>query len=184
MRKIRYNIAEKKKIDVVKFGIFGFIAVAAAMVFILLGVGNLWSSDKRVQLEKEKTRQDLEEIDRLTAETTNLKEGVKRKKAEWKKRVAFANLLINGKAYSSIRKLEVLEKELPEGVFFTQLHLNADTPGNIQVSIAADSLHRLIEAYKNFSKFRPVIKDQDEDEGLFRAALLLHLQTKNKKNKK
>ncbi len=53
MWKIRYNIAENKKIDYVKFAFFSSVVVLISLLFVMLGVGNLWSSDKRVKEQKE-----------------------------------------------------------------------------------------------------------------------------------
>lgn len=181
MRKIRYNIAENKKINFMKFGLFSLIVVVISLVFVVLGVGNLWSSDKRARDQKEQLIKDRQEIEKLTRETARLKQDVQNKKKDWKKRITFANLLIKGKQYSAVAKLDLLEKHLPEGVFITNVALNAENPGVLQVNIAADSLARLIETYNSFSTYRPTIKDETEEEGLLKAALILHLTAKKKK---
>lgn len=180
MRKIRYNIAENKKIDFLKFGLFSLIVVLISLVFMVLGVGNLWTSDKRARDQEEQLIKDRQEIEKLTRETVRLKKDVQNKKRDWKKRVTFANLLIKARHYSAVAKLDILEKHLPEGVFITNVVLNVDNPGVLQVNIAADSLARLIETYNSFSTYRPTIKNETEEEGLLKANLILHLKTKKK----
>jgi hypothetical protein len=181
MRKIRYNIAENKKINFLKFGLFSLFVVVISLVFVMLGVGNLWSSDKRARDQKEQLIKDRQEIETLTRETAQLKQDVQNKKKGWKKRVSFANLLIKGRHYSAVAKLDILEKHLPEGVFITNVILDVENPGVLQVNISADSLARLIETYNSFSKYRPTIKNETEDEGLLKADLILHLKAKKKK---
>ncbi len=181
MRKIRYNIAENKKIDYLKFGIVSALVLVISFVFIILGVGNLWSSDKRAQDQEAALLKAEGEIEKLTKETEHLKEDVKRKKSLWRRRVKFANELIKEKEFSIIDQLNILEKHLPEGVFFTGFSVNIDNSSNLKVGLAASSLHRLIEAYEAFSGFRKTVKNEIEDEGLFKAALILNLKPRAKK---
>lgn len=175
MRKIRYNIAEKKKVDYLKFGVVSVFVLVISFVFIMLGIGNLWSSDQRAQDQEVALKKAELEIEKLTKETDHLKSDVTRKKSIWRQRVKFANSLIKEKEFSVIKSLNVLEKHLPEGVFFTQFAINIEASSNIQVGLAADSLHRLIEAYDAFSKFRKTVKNEIEEEGLYKANLILNL---------
>jgi uncharacterized protein (UPF0335 family) len=176
MRKIKYNIANNKKVDYRKFAMLSAIVLVISLLFVLLGVGNLWSSDKRAQDQANAMKKAEEEIERLTSEINQLKEDGKLKKNVWKQRVSFANELIRGKEFSTIDQMEIMEKNLPEGVFFTQFNLDIENP-NIQVGIAADSLQRLIEAYDRFAQYRRNLKDEVEDEGLFKATLVLNLKS-------
>lgn len=178
MRKIRYNIAENKKIDYLKFGIVSVVVVVLAFAFVMLGVGNLWSSDKRAQDQEEALLKAEQQIEKLTRETNHLKQDVTKKKSMWRQRVKFANTLIWEKDFSIIEQLNILEKHLPEGVFFTEFSMNIESSSNIQVGLAADSLHRLIEAYEAFAGFRKTTKDEREEDGLFKADLILNLKTR------
>ena len=175
MRKIQYNIANNKKIDYRKFAIYSAVVLVISIIFVLMGVGNLWSSDKRAQDQANAMKKAEIEIERITREISQLKEDGKLKKTVWKQRVTFANELIRGKEFSIIDQMEIMEKNLPEGVFFTLFKLDTENP-NVQVGIAADSLQRLIEAYEKFAKYRRNLKDEVEEEGLFRATMVLNLK--------
>ena len=175
MRKIRYNIAENKRIDYLKFGIVSAFVLVISFVFIMLGISNLWSSDKRAQDQEAALKKAEREIEKLTRETDHLKTDVTTKKSLWRQRVSFANSLIRDKKFSVIDQLDILEKHLPEGVFFTDFSMNIETSSNIQVGIAADSLHRLTEAYDAFARFRKTVKNELEEEGLFKASLILNM---------
>lgn len=176
MRKIKYNIAKNKKIDYKLFSLFSAIVLVISLLFVLLGVGNLWSSDKRAQDQAFAQKKAEKEIERLSGEIDQLKEDGKLKKSVWKQRVSFANELIRGKEFSVIDQMNIMEKNLPEGVFFTLFNLDSENP-NLQVGIAADSLHRLIEAYDKFAQYRKNLKDEVEDGGLFYATMVLNLKT-------
>ncbi|MCX6582266.1 MAG: hypothetical protein NT166_19005 [Candidatus Aminicenantes bacterium] len=181
MRRISYNIADNKKINYLKFTFYSVIVVVISLVFIIVGIGNLWSSDQQERRLKEQSIQDRKELEKLTRENTRREEDVANRKKEWKAQVDFANWLIKEKQFSVIEKLELLEKNLPEGAFFTQVFLDVANPSQLRIGIAADSLPRLIETYHNFSAYQPEIQDEKEDMGLLKAGLVLHFKLKSQK---
>jgi len=175
MWKIRYNIAENKKIDYVKFGLFSFIVALISLLFIMLGVGNLWSSDKRVRTQKEAADRNEDRLKKLTKNVEMYQKKVRIEDSKWRKEKNFANSLIAEKVFFITKELDTLEEHLPEGVFITHMGWAVEYQSRIQVSIAAQSLPRLIETYETFSKkFNVVRKDEMEDEGLFKASLILN----------
>lgn len=178
MRKIRYNIAGNKKIDYMKFGLLSSVVVVISLLFIMLGIGNLWSSDQRVQEQKKTAEKNEKKLGELEKKIEKNKKDIKWKKSEWQKQVSFANSLIAGKNFLVVEKLEILEKQLPVGAFITDVVLDKKNPLKLQISIAAESLQRLIETYKNFSNYKLVIKNETELEGLLKANLILNLKKK------
>ncbi len=181
MRRISYNIADNKKIDYLKFTFYSSIVVVISLVFLTMGIGNLWSIDQKERRQKEQSILDRQELEKLTQENTRREEDVAKRKTDWKAQVDFANWLITEKQFSVIEKLELLEKNLPEGAFFTQVSLDVANPSQLRIGIAADSLPRLIETYHNFSAYQPEIQDEKEDEGLLKAGLVLHFKIKSQK---
>ena len=176
MSKIRYNIAGKKQVNYGKFGIAAAVVVGLATVFIVLGIGTLWSSDKRVQDENNKLEQNRKKIEELTRKTVGYKKMIEKQRKEWKSRVSFSNSLISSKMAPFIDRLAVLEKELPEGAFLTDLHMDNRQGKRIQIRVAAESLSRLTETYKAFRVYKPEIKNETEADGFFRADMLLTLE--------
>jgi len=181
MRRINYNTADNKKIDYLKFTFYSSIVVAISLIFLTMGIGNLWSIDQKERRQKEQAIQDRQELEKLTQENTRREEDVAKRKKDWKAQVDFANWLITEKQFSVVEKLELLEKNLPEGAFFTQVNLDMANPSLLRIGVAADSLPRLIETYHNFSAYQPEIQDEKEDEGLLKAGLVLHFKTKSQK---
>ncbi|MCU0285114.1 MAG: hypothetical protein MUF15_01830 [Acidobacteria bacterium] len=182
MKKIRYNIADNKKIDYLKFSFYLSLAMLVSLAFIAVGIGNLWSSERNIKEQKEQAQQDRLEIEKLDQENNRREQNVTQSRKEWKTRVDFANWLIKEKQISVIDKLEILEKKLPEGVFFLQVVLDVENSSIMRIIIAADSLSRLIEAYHNFSEYQPTIQDEKEEDGLLKAGLVLHFVSKNQKS--
>ena len=175
MWKIRYNIAKNKKIDYVKFALLSSIAAVVSLLFVMLGVGNLWSSDKRVREQKETADRNEERIKKLTEDVKTHQEQVRNEDSKWKKEKNFANSLIAQKVFHITRELDTLEELLPEGVFITHMGWDVENQSKTQVNIAAQSLSRLIETYKTFSeKYNMIRKDETEEEGLLKANLILN----------
>lgn len=181
MRKIRYNIAEKKKVDYVKFILFSSIVVGLSLLFIFAGIGNLWSSDKRVKQEKETAELNEKKLKQLTNDSLKYDNEIRQMSIMWQNPLAFANTLINGKHFSVIDRLDILEESLPEGVFVTFLVLDITKPSQIQLHIASHTLPKLIETYKVFEKYNKLVNKEAEDEGLLTAEILLTVDNKRKK---
>lgn len=182
MRKIKYNIADNKKIDYMKFSLYTILMVLISLAFIAVGIGNLWSSDKHIRQQKEQALQDRQEIESLSQENSKREENVAKRKKDWKSRVDFANWLVKEKSFSVTGKLDVLEKNLPEGVFFEEVYMEIENFSQLRIVIAANSLARLIEAYDNFSGYQPTIQDEKEEDGLLKAGLVLHFSTISQKS--
>ena len=175
MRKIRYNIAKNKKVDYMQFAIFSSLVVVISLIFIMLGISNLWSSDKRVRDQKEKMAQDRLMVDELEGKVQQYETDIRNFKTRWNQKISFANALISMKTVGLTQKLSILEEHLPEGVLVTFAGFNTENPSLIQVKIAASSLQRLIETYKSFAAYRPSVKNEIEEDGMFKANLVLRL---------
>lgn len=184
MRKIRYNIAENKKIDAGKFAFYSGIVLLISILFVMWGIGNLWSLDKREQEQIEKQKEDRLRVERLEEKTTQYEEQIRTAQSRWKKEVAFSNILINGKQFSVIQRLNILEKHLPEGVMITYVGVDYRKPATLHLQVAATSLEKLVESYKSFSGFSAQVKDEKEDQGMFTAAVVLTMKEFAPKKKK
>ncbi|MCP4216544.1 MAG: hypothetical protein GY765_17975 [bacterium] len=175
MRKINYNIAENKKIDYIKFSLVSSAVVLMALLFMFLGIRNIWSSDQRIQDEKEKLRLDKLKVEELTDKVAGYKQGIKRLESKWNKRVNYINSLIDAKQFDLVKRLDIIEKHLPEGVYIQSVNMAYQKKGVITIDIAAQSLQRVMETYANFSAYKPQKSKEAEVDGLFQSRLILKL---------
>ncbi len=159
----------------VKFALAAAVVVGVALFFISMGIGNLWSSDKRDKEEKNQLQAARLKIEVLSKRSADYKKKVEQLKEKWRRQVEFANALIAVKKTSVADQLGVIEEHLPEGVFITDVHLDTGPKGRLSVRIAADSLAKLSETYQSFADYRASFKDETEKEGFFRATLSLAL---------
>ena len=175
--KIRYNIAEKKRMNVLRFSIIAGILAVISLGFILLGTINLATTAKQFEDKKAELKlieDKLQDTNNKNKEQKSEIDGIKKK---WDKELKFINDLINAKNYPFLDMLGRLEEMLPAGVFFTKLTLDKDTGKWIQFTITAISSPKLAEAYKVFLKsFDASIKKESSGEGFYYADLQLKLE--------
>ena len=173
--KIRYNIANKKKINYLRFILISAALVVFSLGFILVGTINLSSTTKRFQDKKEELKtyeEKLQEKSKKNKEYTAELDNIKKK---WRKERKFANDLIDSKIFPFLEQLGQLEEVLPAGVYISKLTLNTVSGPRVQFSIAAISSAKLAEAYKVFDKYDMSIKKESKAEGLYKANLLIKL---------
>ncbi|UCH96892.1 MAG: hypothetical protein JSV88_08585 [Candidatus Aminicenantes bacterium] len=175
MMKIRYNIANNKKIKYLRFILFSGILLVLSLGFLILGVTNLSTTSKRFRDKKEELRTYEEKLKETTQKNKEYKEQISAIKRKWGKQRKFANSLIDGKLFSYLEKLDKLEELLPAGVFISRLTLNAESGDRVQFTIAAISSAKLMEAYRAFLEYNLSIQKESLVEGLYRANLQIKL---------
>jgi len=173
--KIRYNIAEKKRLNYLRFSLISIILTIISLALILLGTMNLSMAakqfaDKKIKLKIYEDK--LDEIKKKNKEQINEIEGIKKK---WDKEIKFINHLIKTKTFSFMDLLGKLEETIPAGVFLKKLDINTDSGNRANVTIIAVSSAKLIEAYKAFEKYNASYKGETIDSGLYRASLQINL---------
>jgi len=175
--KIRYNIAEKKRMNYVRFFIFAGILAVLSLGFILLGTINLATTAKQFEDKKAELKlieDKLQDTSNKNQEQKSEIDGIKKK---WDKELKFVNNLISSKNFPFLEMLGKLEEALPAGVFITKLSLDKDTGKRIQFTIAAISSPKLAEAYSVFLKYYDAsIKKEASGEGFYYADLQLKLE--------
>ncbi|MCP4153232.1 MAG: hypothetical protein GY757_36210 [bacterium] len=174
--KIRYNIATNRKVDNVKFALSASVVIVLSIIFLVLGISNIWSGDKRVQQQKKQLQSDREEIVTLRAKKESYKNGINNRKKNWSGKIQFLNTIIKVKNNTVIKKLNALEKSLPEGVFVTVINVNMKTPTLIRIVVAAQSLAALTKTYNSFAKYEPIISKESETDGFFQAGITLKIK--------
>jgi hypothetical protein len=176
MQRIKYNIATNKQIDHKKLTIISSAIVIISIIFIFISIQRLWGGDSDSQDIKRRSIQSRQEIETLKKQTQDYQKGINKIKTRWQTRVNFANSLIKGKSLNVVKALDILEQHLPEGVFITHVTYDVEAKFLLQIKIAANSLSRLGEAYKKFSKYKPIKQNETEERGLFMADLILRVK--------
>jgi len=97
--KIRYNIAEKKKINKLRFIITVFLLAVFSSAFVFAGLYTWNQTSKRFQKEKDQLKEWRMKADNKSREEENFKRDVEKIKAKWKRKIKFTNDLIEGKKH-------------------------------------------------------------------------------------
>lgn len=178
--KIRYNIADQKKISYVKFFFITLILLVVSLVLIVAGVSRLSANAKQFRNDREKLQALKDKNDSIKKRESQQNIEMAKTKSKWGKKLLFLNRLIDDKIFSYLDKLDKLEKLLPEGVFVQSINLNPKSNERIQMTIAAVSYQKLLESYKVFFRYNMVVQNQSEANGLFEASIIIRLKNETK----
>jgi hypothetical protein len=181
--RIRYNIADNRKVDYLKFSLTALIIVMISALLIFVGVINWSTTGMRFKNEKALLRASKARSEQKEKQKKNYENNIKQIKRQWNKRIRFANTLIDRKSFPFLERLGSLEELLPAGVFITKVTLGVEAGATIKLNIAAVSGNKLPEAYKAFSDNDIAIQRETEKDGLHQATLVIKLQDKKFKKK-
>jgi hypothetical protein len=182
--RIRYNIADNRKVDYLKFSLTALIILMISALLIFVGAVNWSTTGMRFKNEKAQLRASKARSEQKEKQKKNYEKNIKQIRKQWNKRINFANTLINRKLFPFLERLGQLEELLPGGVFITRISLGVETGPIVRLSIAAVSANKLTEAYKAFLDNDIAIQKEEEKEGLHRASLVIKLLDKKLKMKK
>lgn len=174
--KIRYNIADSRKIDYPRFILLSCILVAISIGFLLVGAIKLSATAKQFQDKKKELRACQDQKNEKNQKNLENKKEIENIKTRWKQQRNFANGMIDRKMFPFLERLNKLEELLPAGVYISKLELDSGDKTKVQFHIAAISSAKLLEAYKTFLKYNLVISNETQSEGLYRASLQVNLE--------
>jgi Tfp pilus assembly protein PilN len=160
MKKIRYNIAGEKKIHTRKIVLLSSLLFLLSLACIAAGIWRLSAG----------TRQQRDEVDELnilrekSSDVRKMIAGYQSKidevRKKWGEKINFANALIDQKKFSMVKKLNLLEDLIPDGVFLNNLSMVNAPKAGIQIGCLSGSFKKLMVLYKNLSGYGLSIKKE------------------------
>jgi hypothetical protein len=180
--KIRYNIADQKKVNYFKFAFLTAILAILSLALIAAGVYQLSTNAKHFREDRQKLQLLKEKNENIKKREAQQNSDIAKIKVKWGRKLLFINNIIKDKTFPYLTKLNKLEELFPEGVFVENITLNCKYNELVQMTIAAISYQKLLESYKIFFKYNLVVLNQTETNGLFKASITIRLknETKNK----
>ena len=121
MRRIKYNFADNKKIDLIKFCFISIVLLLVVSFLIYYGIYKIKSANQTKQNKLEEMNGFKVRLSDVIQKTQEYNRKIKRIKKVWQSKVNLSNNLINKKSFSFTRKLDELEKLLPIGAFISTL---------------------------------------------------------------
>lgn len=178
--KIRYNIADQKKINLTKFVFLVFVLFVFSAALMVAGVYQLSTNARQFREDKAKLQQLKEKSENIKKREAAQTKEISKIKTKWSRKLQLLNSIIDDKVFPYLAQLDKLESLFPEGVFIQNIILNPKSNDKIQMTIAAISYQKLLEAYKVFFKYDMIVFGQAEEDGLFRATITLRLKNESK----
>ena len=181
MKKIKYNIATGKKIQLGRFlFLIGAVWILAIM-FFAIGLNQISSKSKQGRTEAKELnilKRKLSDVSEMTGDYHKKIDHLKR---GWGKKIGFSNSLINRKSFSYITVLNQLEERLLPDMFVSSMRISSDSQSSIHVEVVATTFKKMGEFYDKFPpKNLNINKESLEPNGLVRASLSIGLADEKK----
>lgn len=173
MRKIKYNIADNKRIDILKFISVSVAILLIVLILIYWGIYNIKSANQTKQGRLKALNGFKVRLSDVLHKTEEYKQKIRKIKKVWQNKVNLSNSLINKKSFSFTKKLATLEELLPVGAFISVLAMKNNPSAVIQINVVSRSFASLIEVYNKFAACNLVITKESIADGAYKASLNL-----------
>ena len=100
MKNIKYNIADNKKIDPIKFALISILIIVVAAFLFFYGIYNIKSVNQSKQDKLEEMNGFKVRLSDVVQKTEEYNQKIKKIKKVWQKKVNLSNNLINKKSFS------------------------------------------------------------------------------------
>ncbi|MEN8152736.1 MAG: hypothetical protein ABFR75_01825 [Acidobacteriota bacterium] len=176
MRKIKYNIADKKKANMAWLTFIITVLFIISIFFVLTSVRNFRNVNRKLYNKVEKKKYYENEMIVIRKKTDEINRNVIQIKSKWKRKVDFINNMINYKKFSYLERLSFLERILPDMVKINNISMESKLKGELVIAVTAYSNDKLYEFYKELLSSGLVILNETESEGVFKARLKIKIK--------
>jgi len=175
MKKIKYNIADNKKIDLLKFISASMAVLLIILALIYWGIHNIKSANQTKQNKLEELNGFKVRLSDVLQKTEEYNRKIKKIKKVWQSKVNLSNTLINKKSFCFTVKFDTLEKLIPVGAFVSSLTVKNNPKAVVHINVVSKSFSNLVEVYKKFAPYNLVINRESIADGTYKANLNLTL---------
>ena len=180
MRKINYNLAGTRKIDVRAFALSLAILLLAVVLFNGITIFNLARQQRQSREEKKEIKFIAQKLERMNQKILKQQQKIDVWKKTWDQKLAFANVLIERKCFSFIFRLDFLEKVCSSGMRIRQLSIVNEPAGRVQMTIDALVQNELLGLYKKLLPYELVIANENQTAENYQANLSLSIKDEKK----
>ena len=180
MRKINYNLAGTRKIDVRAFALSLAILLLAVVLFNGITIFNLARQQRQSREEKKEIKFIAQKLERMNQKILKQQQKIDVWKKTWDQKLAFANVLIERKCFSFIFRLDFLEKVCSSGMRIRQLSIVNEPAGRVQMTIDALVQNELLGLYKKLLPYELVIANENQTAENYQANLSLSIKYEKK----
>ncbi len=177
MKKIRYNIASQKKINRVRLFSLLVGLLLISLLCIVFGMDRLFDETRQERIERKELvllKDKLMHVSQMMDDNRSEIEEIKKK---WDKRVRLSNSMIGGKRFSMLSIFNILEEQIPDGVFLNSVSIKNDSKSGIQLDFVSGSFKRLMDLYRNLARFNlTIIKESVTPKGLAKSSVVIKIE--------
>lgn len=180
MKKIRYNIANKKKVDFKRLTFIISVILLISFYFIFTSVRNYEKINKKLYEQVEKKSYYENELKKIGKRTVEINGKVDQIRKVWKRKADFINSIIDHKSFSFLDRFDFFEKKLPAMVMINEISIDSKLKGELKISVTAYSAEKLYEFYTELLKSGLEILSESESDGVFKARLKIKIKNEKK----
>jgi hypothetical protein len=180
MRKINYNLAATRKIDVRAFALNLSILFLAVFMFNAITIFNLARQQRQSHAEKKEIRFIVQELEVMNQKALQQQKQINAWKKAWTPKLAFANFLIGRKCFSFVSRLDFLEKICGAGMRIRQLGIVNEPTGRMQMAVSALAQNKLLGLYKKLLPYELVIANENQTAENYQANLSFRISDEKK----
>jgi len=171
MKKIHYNLAARRRVNV-----FAFAGGAAFLLLASLALGGVAAANlarqRGIRLrEKSETGMISGRIEEMNREGRRMQSEIDAWKKKLGPELAAANRLIEHKSLSFASQLDFLEKVFTPGIRVIRLSLANEAKGRVRMTLSAQSLKELFGLYKKLAPYDLVITSETQAQDEYQVIL-------------
>ncbi len=176
MRYINFNIGSNKRLNYLRIIILGLSVLFMSTFFIKEGISNILFLNSK-STEKQSMIDGLNEyIDKLSKNENNIKKEITKNKSKWEPRIKFINSLIHKKTFPFLKRLDILEKLMPDEAYLNSITIKYGSKNRIKMTVEAN-FKTLLEVYKKFGKLNlTTFGNETEKDGKYISTMSLVIE--------
>lgn len=180
MRKINYNLAATRKIDVRTFAVIVSAILLAVILLNGITILNLSSQQKQRLNEKKEIWFGAQKMQELQQKKVPQQKEIIVLKKTWNQQLTFANSLIERKCFSFISRLNFLEEVCSAGLRIRQLSIVNEPAGRIKMTINSLVQNELLGLYKKLLPYDLEIANENQTAENYQASLSFRIKNEKK----
>jgi hypothetical protein len=180
MRKINYNLAATRKIDIRTFALRVSILFLVVVLFNAMTIFNLSRQQRQSRVEKKEIGFIAQKLEVMNKKTLRYQEKIDTWEKAWNQKLAFANSLIERKCFSFISRLNFLEKVCSGSMRIRQLNITNDPAVQMQMVVNALAQNELLGLYKKLLPYELVIGNENQTAENYQANLSFRIKDEKK----
>lgn len=164
MEKIRYNLADHRRIHIPAVAGFFMTGIVVAGALLLIGLAVFRHQSEATAALQRQIAETRGRCQALSAQADRFRRETTQNKQRWEPEITRANALIAAKTYSYLHVLDFFETILPEGTQVANLSLRNGQADRLSFTVRAAGFDQLMELYSRLSPMNMTVTGEGKNE--------------------